>query len=113
MALTVSNVDARSEDVFGRHRVRLSKVTFDSSYETGGESFTPADVGLSEFSAVFVSPDAASIPGYVVQYNYTTKKLQVFGVEQDADGVVTDPLDEENAAADLSSLVVRVLAIGV
>lgn len=112
MAVTVANVNARAEDVFGRHKVRLVKVTFDSSYATGGESFTPANVGMAKFDYVGVSPDSAVLPGYVVHYDYTNQKLLVFGVEQDADAAVTEPLDQENSAVDLSTLVVRVLCIG-
>lgn len=110
MALSIDNTTARSEDVFGRHKVRLVTVTFDSSYPTGGESFVPADVGLAEFTFVSASVDA---DGYVVNYDYTNEKFVVFGVEQDADAATTEPLDEEDDTADLSGLVVRVLAIGI
>lgn len=112
MSLTVTNVDSFAEDVFGRHRARLVTVGFDADYPTGGESFTPANVGLAEFSLVLVSPDADSTPGYVVQYDYAAQKLVVLGVQQDADAATTDPLDEEDAAADLSGLAVRVLCLG-
>lgn len=112
MALTIANVDARAEDVFGRHKVRIVTVTFDSSYPTGGESFTPANVGLAQIDYVGISPDAAVLPGYVVQYDYTDEVLIVFGVEQDADAATTDQLDEEDDTTDLSTLVVRLLVIG-
>lgn len=76
MALTVSNVDSFSQDVWGRHRIAVVEVTFDSSYPTGGESFTPADAGMAEFTFVQVSPDADSTAGYVVQYDYVAQKLR-------------------------------------
>lgn len=110
MALTIANVNAQAEDVFGRHRVRLVTVTFDTSYPTGGESFTPADVGLSQFDVVLFSPDSS--PAYQFAYDYTNKKILVFGVQQDPDAAVTDPFDEEDAAADLSTVSIRVLVIG-
>lgn len=111
MALTVATTNRNAQAVsLGNLRARLVTVTFDSSYPTGGEAFAPADVGLSEFAFVGVSIDGA--PGYVVAFDYGTNKLMVFGVEQDADAAVTDPLDEENATADLSTLVIRVLCIG-
>lgn len=109
MALTVVSTDARSADLFGRHRVYIGKVTFDASYTTGGLSFTPASVGMAEFDFVEVEPDAAALPGHVVQYNYTTKKLMVFVEEAVAAG---GPLLEIANASNLATLVVRVLCIG-
>lgn len=108
MALTVQNVNARADDTFGRHRVKIVKVTFDNSYASGGESFTPADVGMAAFDLVLVSVDANALGGYVVQYDYTAQKLRVFEEEAAAAG---GPLLEEGAV-DLSTLVVRVLCIG-
>lgn len=110
MALTIANVNAYADDVWGRHRIRLVTVTFDNSYPTGGELFTPANVGMSQIDAVFVSSDHT--PAYNVAYDYVNQRLVVSGVEQDADAAVTDPFDEENAAADLSTLVIRVLVVG-
>lgn len=111
MALTVDpNVTARTDDIWGRQKVRIATVTFDSSYPTGGESFTPADVGLSEFNLVLVSPDSS--PAYQFAYDYTNKKILVFGVQQDADAAVTDPFDEEDNTVDLTSVTVRVLCVG-
>lgn len=102
------------DDIWGRlAKVRTRVVTFDSSYDAGGEAFAPSDVGLSEFLTVLVSVDAGSTtPGYVVQYDYTAETLVVFGVEQDADAATTDELDEEDAAVDLTGLTVRVTCIG-
>lgn len=112
MALTIANIDARSEDVFGRHKVRLVQVTFDSSYLTDGETLTAANVGLSQIDYVGVSPDAGVLPGYVVIYDYVNAKLLVFGVQQDGDAAVTDVLDQEDTTIDLSTLKVRLLIIG-
>ena len=112
MALTISNVNAIADDIWGRHKVRIVDVTFDSSYPTGGESFTAANVGLAELHMVLSIPKAATT-NHVVQYDYTNSKLKVLGVEQDADGATVEPLDEETNTADLSTLVVRVLCIGI
>ena len=108
MALTVAH-RSRSEDVSGRHRTRHVVVTFDSSYPTGGESFTPADVGLAEFDIVLVSPDSNAAGGHTVQYDYTAKKFKVYVEEAVAAG---GPLLEIANATDLSTLVIRVLCIG-
>lgn len=110
MALTVSNVDSFSQDVWGRHKVAIVEVTFDSSYPTGGESFVPNDVGLAEFSVVTFSPDAS--PAYQFAYDYSAEKILVFGVQQDADAAVTDPFDQEDNAADLSTVTIRVVCVG-
>lgn len=112
MALTLSTPSpVVAEDVWGRAKVRVRTVTFDNSYPTGGESFTAADVGLSEIFYVGFSADNS--PAYQFAYDYTNKKIQVFGVEQDADAAVTDPFDEENNAVDLSTVQIRVLVVGI
>lgn len=111
MALTVTNVDSFAQDVWGRHRIVIAEVTFDSSYALGGESFTPNDVGLSEFSIVIPSVDANG-DKYAVNYDYTDQTLVILGVQQDADGSTTDPFDEEDDEADADGLVVRVLCVG-
>lgn len=49
-----------------------AKVTFDSSYATGGEALTPADLGLTTLDAVNVYPSG----GYLFDYDYTAKKLK-------------------------------------
>lgn len=110
MALTIANTTPQSGDVWGRQKTRIVTVTFDSSYPTGGESFTPANVGLASFTAVFFSPDSS--PAYQFAYDYTNQKILVFGVQQDADAAVTDPFDEEDDTADLSTVTIRVLCVG-
>ena len=114
MALTVEATTPQSGlDVWGRQKVVISTVTFDDAYDTGGESFTPAMVGLSEFTFVSASCDAANLAGaYVIQYDYTNQTLAVYGVEQDADAATTETLDEEDSLADLSGMTVRVLCVG-
>lgn len=111
MALSIANVKKQLPSVaVGGLRGRLVEVTFDNSYPTGGESFTADNVGLAEILYVGVSVKTA---GYVVVYDYANSKLKVFGVQQDADAAVTDPLDEEDDTADLSALVVRLFVLGI
>lgn len=110
MALTIANpTDTRGNDVFGVHRVAIKKVTFDSSYATGGESFAPADVGMAHFDAVLAVPDSNALGGYVIQYDHTAKKLRSYEEEAVAAG---GPLVETPNGTDLSTLVVRVICIG-
>lgn len=42
--------------VFGDKRVALLTVTFDSSYPTGGEAVTAADVGMTAINHVIAAP---------------------------------------------------------
>ncbi len=58
-------------------RVRDVTIAMDSSYPTGGESLTIADLALG--SAVW-SMDCAINDGLTFKYDYTNSKLQAFGV---------------------------------
>lgn len=113
MAVTVPhtavNVDSRAEDFWGRQRIRVIEYTFDDEYATGGTALTPNEVGLSEIVFVAVSPDASTVEGYVVQYDYANEKLQVFVEEAVAAG---GPLVEVANATDLSTFKVRLLIVG-
>lgn len=46
MALTLAKFSPDADYVAGNKRIKFRKVTFDSSYATGGESLAAADVGL-------------------------------------------------------------------
>lgn len=110
MALTLAMVHPEYPEVcIGGLRGKLLKVTFDNSYASGGESLTPASVGLSEIMFVIPQPDANALEGYVVQYDYTAQTLMAFVEESAAAG---GPLLEAGAV-DLSTLVVRVLVLGI
>lgn len=102
MAVAIANVSSVSDDTWGRHRVRVVKVTFDASYPTGGETFTPQNAGLASFETIIVSPDTNTNPTVNVRYNYTTSKLMAFVA---AGTEVPD-------TTDLSTLVARILCIG-
>lgn len=106
MAVTYS-VPAAQEDVWGRFRVRLATVTFDSSYASGGEPVTPHDFNLSEIYMIIPMPQKS---GYVVQPTADNSKLVVYYSDNNnaSDGVLIEP-----GAIDLSALVVNVLVIGI
>lgn len=53
-------------------RMRCAKVTFDSSYATGGEALTAANFGLDEIYTVIAAPNG----GYVFEYDNTNSKLK-------------------------------------
>lgn len=100
MTYSLSRVDA---DVMGSHKVRVVDMDI-SSYETGGESLVPSDVGLNRFINVVVQDKTGS--GYVPQYDYANGKLQVFEAGADA-----APLDEVAAATDLGDTL-RLMCFG-
>ena len=125
MALTVKNVNTLSEDTFGRHRVRFVDVTFDTSYDAGGESLTPGSVALAEIVGATILGNNS---GFLVAFDATARKLKVFNtlaahthVENTAaaytqnavTGAATAAAAGEVAAAtDLSSVTVRLLVLG-
>lgn len=80
MALTVSVV---RRNVVGSQKVVIADVTFDNSYPTGGEAFTPADVDPGEstsstFDFVDIHQNDATVADYrLVAYDHTNAKLMV------------------------------------
>lgn len=103
MALTIT----RAGDWLGSAgNVRTSTVTiaFDSSYDSGGEALTAANLGLGVIEHVTIMPKG----GYVFEYDYTNSKVIVYVEEAVAAG---GPLVE--ASGDLSLLTgVKVRATG-
>jgi hypothetical protein len=74
MALTVSNLTTASIGNVLQARFRLA---FDSSYLTGGELLTPAQIGL--WTAQYFQV-VSSEGGYAFDYDYTNTKIKVFDV---------------------------------
>lgn len=114
MALTVATVQPHAGvDVWGSVRIARTRVTFDASYATGGESFN-ADLYLPNATVqaveviprpVLGSPNTA----YEVQYDHTNKKLLAFWVDTTVDGA---PFAEVASTTDLSGLVVDIIIYG-
>ena len=79
MALTFSIV---KKNVKGASREAIVDVTFDSSYPTGGESFTVSDVDPMATSALafdFVDVSSRKVPASNdFYYDYTNKLLMAF-----------------------------------
>lgn len=62
MALTVT-LAARPFDVASTHKIVFGTITFDTSYTTGGMSFTPGDTkNLGEIEQVVFSPATNASP---------------------------------------------------
>lgn len=101
MAISAASVDS---NVFGSRRVTVTDVTLDSSYPTGGEAITAAQLGLN--TVLFAICNVKAVGGTVnvanAYYDSANAKIKVYD---------ETPAEAANAA-DLSSLVVRVLAFG-
>lgn len=94
MALTISN---RNPGVAGNKRRNTLDITFDSSYATGGESLTPAALGLVNVDVVL----ATGSGGYVFKYDKANQKLLAFTGGS-----------EVSSTTDLSAVTTRVEAVG-
>ena len=88
--------------------IRIGKITFDSSYPTGGEAITVANFNFSGgILALFLEP---SLGGYVPVWDGTNSKIKV--LYGDYDNVSDGPLIEVPNTTDLSAVVVRFIAFG-
>lgn len=82
-------------------------VTFDSSYPTGGEPLTAANLGFSDLATNLVV--TAHSGGYTFKYDGANEKLLAYWVDTTVDGSV---MLEVVAATNLSTVVVIVYAWG-
>ena len=83
MALTVS---LNRPTVFGDAKVASGTITFDSSYPTGGESLTPALLGLTQVDT-FVGQPAIDANGCVIpSLKRSTNVLFAYWVDTSVDG---------------------------
>jgi len=71
MALTISNLKF---DVRGARNAVYGTIDFDSSYATGGEALTAANVGLAAIDTI----DIRAKNGYVFEYDYTNSKVLAY-----------------------------------
>lgn len=62
MAFTVTINESYVE---GNHKVRSGTLGFDSSYATGGEAITAAEVGLSQITSFQIQPFGGFVYNYV------------------------------------------------
>lgn len=81
MALTVS-IPIDGYDIRGDRRMVTGTVTFDSSYVTGGEAFTPALFGLA--GGIVKELDLDPVGGYSFVPNFTTSTIQVVSAQSNA-----------------------------
>ena len=106
MALTVS---LNRPTVFGDAKVASGTITFDSSYPTGGESLTPALLGLTSI-ATFVGQPAIDANGCVIpSLKRSTSVLFAYWVDTSTDGA---ELAEVADTTDLSGYTFDFIAFG-
>lgn len=104
MALTISNLVTER---VGRGKQSRCVVALDSSYPTGGESLTAAQLGLTDIQTL----NAASSGGYTFEYDDTNAKLKAY--YGDNNNASDGALIEVPNATDLSAVTnVQVLATG-
>ena len=92
----------------------IGRFTFDSDYATGGESLAASDLDMQEL--LFVVPTKMFSGGtatrgaiYDAVWNPSTSKMVAVGASANA---ATETQFEVAAHTDLSSLIVRFLAVG-
>ena len=110
MALTIARITG-ADTTWGNKRVRVRDITFDSSYPTGGEPLTPADVGLKKIEQAVPHGAARNTAGTLavdVAYDATTAKL--FAYETAA--TVATPHAEVGSGESLATYTVRITFIG-
>lgn len=75
-----ASVTVNEKTVLGNQRVTFSTVTLDSSYPTGGESVTAAQLGLSSVKAALVNITAVNGTVNVANafYDVANSKVKVF-----------------------------------
>ena len=83
----------------------IKRILFDSSYASGGESLTAADLGFTAVHMVIVDVEDS---GFVGQYDYSGEKVALYSAGADAE----DGLDEVANTTDVSAVYARVLAYG-
>ena len=116
MAITITEIH---RSVFGNKRIVTADLDMDSSYPTAGESLTPADVGLTGFDIVMLSPqsisntadeDAAADLGFSPTFDYTNnKRIMTYS---DLTGGADGPSIQVANAGDLTGVRVRALIVG-
>jgi hypothetical protein len=82
-------------------------ITFDSSYVTGGESYTARNFGMGSVQAIY--PDGME-DGYGMKPDYTNLKLKMFYADYDA--VADGALIEVANGVNLSAVIVRCRILG-
>jgi hypothetical protein len=97
MAMTLSQTRYEDFDGFAGFGFYLGTATFDSVYATGGESITPADLGMSAIELFIAEGD----DGLTFEYDYVNQKLKAIGGSPASPGIVDDSDTAATLGADL------------
>lgn len=83
---------------FGNKKASHGTITFDSSYATGGESLTPANVGLGTLDRIHFNTGE---DGYVFEYDYSNETVIAYqpGAAGGAAASDVDVVDDDSAAS--------------
>ena len=92
-------------EVPGSRKEVFGTITFDSSYPTGGEGFTPAEFGLNRLDWLQLTNGQ----GYVPLWDGSTSAPKVLMYRQ---GAAAGALAETPNTTDLSAITVRFRATG-
>jgi hypothetical protein len=96
-----------TKDIWGSSNVTCVTYTFDNSYPTGGESLTPAMLGLLDVDQAIIPPSG----GFTFAYDFTNFTIVAYASD-DNDTLHNDAAPQVVASsAGLSGVVVKVLAI--
>ena len=118
MALSIASTSGGGEfpkGVPGNLQYRIVEVTFDSSYVTGGESFTASDLGWYKIEFVVignVEDTSGTDYAYFALYDYSNSKIKVYNSDASETSTDLQTTIEVANAADLSNVTVRVMVYG-
>lgn len=113
---TAAKLSPSADTVFGNKKVKVRTVTFSSSYATGGESLTAANVGLKRIEVAiahgpFRKTDATD--AVFGSYDHTNNKLAAYRQKDPgATGGADIALPEVGSGTDLSGYSGRMIFIG-
>lgn len=96
-----------------RFRVRDVQLTAGANYTTGGESITPASVGLRKIEHVLTdvgAKNAAGTSAVPVRFDYANNKLQAYRYDGATAGKAF--LEEVAVNVDLSAFTARLTFVG-
>ena len=115
-ACSVNDGTGNGFTVFGNRRVSIVTVTMSSSYTTGGDTLTAAQLGLVHISFIECAlphNSSATQDGYTLAVNIATGNqsatIQAFGDGGDSAG---GPLIEAASGVNLSTYTFNVIAYG-
>lgn len=112
MAVAITRVTG-ADSTFGNKRLKVRDLTFSGNYATGGESVTPANVGLKVIDQVLGSNVAAAadlVTANPVFYNHATSKFVFY--EDNAVAAAASLTEKNNAEAYATGTKMRVTFLG-